>query len=428
MLLACTAASAETLLPANSSPSTSTRSSSRSTRPTRTGDTVGPPIDGGAAARGGFADADVQVFKPAPRKGNLVARLHGTGARKPILLLAHIDVVEASARTGLPIRSSSIEKDGYFYGRGSATTSTWRPLRRQLIRYKQEGYRPDRDIILALETDEEILDADGFGIQWLIKNHRDLIDADSPSTRAAASALKAATDPQQRPDQRESHRALTGSRSPTRRPFSVPRRTTRSIISPTGSPGSGTRLSARTRTRDPAVLRTHRELETPQVAADIPLAALRQPRSRRCARLSAQSRLQRATAHDLRRHPAGGRSRRQRVAADRARHGQLPGSCRARGRRYHRDSERVLADYQISSYGAVQLRCGSAPSAHRRSAVLPRSRRPRAEFWPGMPVVPVMGAGAPTGGSCATPGSDLRSLRARRPTLRRPRHGKDERV
>jgi acetylornithine deacetylase/succinyl-diaminopimelate desuccinylase-like protein len=56
----------------------------------------------------GFADADVQVFKPAPRKGNLVARLHGTGAHKPILLLAHIDVVEArrGARIGRPTRSS----------------------------------------------------------------------------------------------------------------------------------------------------------------------------------------------------------------------------------------------------------------------------------------------------------------------------------
>jgi acetylornithine deacetylase/succinyl-diaminopimelate desuccinylase-like protein len=63
---------------------------------TETGDT-GRAADAMAARlrAAGFADADVQVFKPAPRKGNLVARLHGTDARKPILLLAHIDVVEA---------------------------------------------------------------------------------------------------------------------------------------------------------------------------------------------------------------------------------------------------------------------------------------------------------------------------------------------
>src|SRR5271155_5673089 len=63
---------------------------------TATGDTARAADAMAARLRAaGFADADVQVFKPAPRKGDLVARLHGTGAHKPILLLAHIDVVAA---------------------------------------------------------------------------------------------------------------------------------------------------------------------------------------------------------------------------------------------------------------------------------------------------------------------------------------------
>jgi len=64
---------------------------------TATGDTARAAEAIAARLRAaGFADADIKVFSPAPRKGNLVARLHGTGARKPILLLAHIDVVPAN--------------------------------------------------------------------------------------------------------------------------------------------------------------------------------------------------------------------------------------------------------------------------------------------------------------------------------------------
>ena len=127
----------------------------------------------------GFADADVHVFSPAPHKGNLVARLRGTGARKPILLLAHLDVVPANREDWSLDPFKLIEKDGYFYARGSGDDKYMAAsFVANLIRYRQEGYKPDRDIILALETDEEILDKDALGIQWLLKNHRDLIDAE----------------------------------------------------------------------------------------------------------------------------------------------------------------------------------------------------------------------------------------------------------
>src|SRR5437764_1014506 len=128
---------------------------------------------------GGFPDVDVHAFSPAPRKGNLVARLRGTGARKPILLLAHIDVVPASREDWSTDPFKLIEQDGYFYARGSGDDKYMAAaFIANLIRYRQEGYKPDRDIIVALETDEEILDKDALGIQWLLKNHRDLIDAE----------------------------------------------------------------------------------------------------------------------------------------------------------------------------------------------------------------------------------------------------------
>lgn len=147
---------------------------------TATGDTLKAAEAMAARLRaGGFPDADVRVLSPAPRKGNLVARLRGTGARKPILLLAHIDVVPAAREDWSTDPFKLIEQDGYFYARGSGDDKYMAAVFvANLIRYRQEGYKPDRDIIVALETDEEILDKDALGIQFLLKNHRDLIDAE----------------------------------------------------------------------------------------------------------------------------------------------------------------------------------------------------------------------------------------------------------
>src|ERR1700759_1256379 len=127
----------------------------------------------------GFPDEDVHAFSPAPRKGNLVARLHGSGARKPILLVAHLDVVPALRADWSVDPFKLTEQDGFYYARGSSDDKYMASsFIANLIRYKHEGYKPDRDIIVALETDEEILDQDALGIQWLLKNHRDLIDAE----------------------------------------------------------------------------------------------------------------------------------------------------------------------------------------------------------------------------------------------------------
>ena len=125
----------------------------------------------------GFPAADVQVLGPDPRKGNLVARYHGTGARRPLLLLAHLDVVDAKREDWSFDPFTFLEKDGFFYGRG---TSDDKAMAAQfvanLIRLKQEGFTPDRDLILALTADEE---GGSFnGVEWLVRNHRNLIDAE----------------------------------------------------------------------------------------------------------------------------------------------------------------------------------------------------------------------------------------------------------
>ena len=123
---------------------------------------------------------DVQVLGPDPRKGNLVLRWRGTssaGARRPLLLLAHLDVVEAKREDWSFDPFVFLEKDGYFYGRG---TSDDKAMAAQfvanLIRLKEEGYTPDRDLILALTADEE--GGNFNGVDWLLTNHRDLIDAE----------------------------------------------------------------------------------------------------------------------------------------------------------------------------------------------------------------------------------------------------------
>ncbi len=107
-----------------------------------------------------------------------MVRYRGSGLRKPILLLAHTDVVEAKREDWSTDPFQFIEKDGYFYGRGTgddkAQAAVWIA---NLIRYKREGFKPERDIIVALTADEE---GGGpyHGVSWLIKNKRELIDAE----------------------------------------------------------------------------------------------------------------------------------------------------------------------------------------------------------------------------------------------------------
>jgi acetylornithine deacetylase/succinyl-diaminopimelate desuccinylase-like protein len=127
----------------------------------------------------GFPAADVQVLGPDERKGNLVVRLRGAGVagRKPILVICHLDVVEAKRSDWSTDPFQFVEKDGYFYGRGTQDVKeNDAALITDLIRFQQEKWRPNRDIIVALTSDEE--SGKFNGVDWLLKNHRDLIDAE----------------------------------------------------------------------------------------------------------------------------------------------------------------------------------------------------------------------------------------------------------
>ena len=124
----------------------------------------------------GFAKEDVLVLGPNDRKGNLVARFRGTGRAKPILFIGHLDVVEALRSDWTTDPFQFVEKDGYFYGRGTQDMKENDAiLVTTFIRLKKQGFQPDRDLILALTADEE--SGKSNGVDWLLKNHRDLIEA-----------------------------------------------------------------------------------------------------------------------------------------------------------------------------------------------------------------------------------------------------------
>jgi acetylornithine deacetylase/succinyl-diaminopimelate desuccinylase-like protein len=125
----------------------------------------------------GFAAADMQLLGPNDRKKNLVVRMHGSGKHKPLLLIGHLDVVEARREDWTVDPFSFVEKDGFYYGRGTQDMKSGDAIMvTTLLRFKKEGFVPDRDIILALTADEE--GGTSNGVQWLLKNHRELIDAE----------------------------------------------------------------------------------------------------------------------------------------------------------------------------------------------------------------------------------------------------------
>jgi acetylornithine deacetylase/succinyl-diaminopimelate desuccinylase-like protein len=124
----------------------------------------------------GFPQGDVLVVGPRDRNKNLVARLRGTGQRRPVVLLAHIDVVEALREDWSVDPFRLLEKDGFFYGRGTSDIKDGAAiLVATLIRLREEHLIPDRDLVLALTTGEES-SLDYNGVDWLLKEHRDLVD------------------------------------------------------------------------------------------------------------------------------------------------------------------------------------------------------------------------------------------------------------
>jgi len=125
----------------------------------------------------GYPERDVIVAGPQERKKNLVVRLRGTGQKAPVLFIGHLDVVEALPSDWTVDPFEFLERDGYFYGRGTEDMKESDAiLVTNFIRLKREGFQPNRDLILALTADEE--GGSYNGIDWLLKEHKDWIDAE----------------------------------------------------------------------------------------------------------------------------------------------------------------------------------------------------------------------------------------------------------
>jgi acetylornithine deacetylase/succinyl-diaminopimelate desuccinylase-like protein len=137
----------------------------------------------------GLPDSDIHVLGPEPGLGNLVARLRGRAAAPPILMMAHLDVVDAVAEAWSVDPFTVTERDGWLYGRGTTDNKAGDAiLVTNLIRLKREGFVPDRDLIIALTADEETT---GRSIDWLVKERRELIDAGfALNTDAGSGILK----------------------------------------------------------------------------------------------------------------------------------------------------------------------------------------------------------------------------------------------
>jgi acetylornithine deacetylase/succinyl-diaminopimelate desuccinylase-like protein len=398
---------------------------------TETGDTA-RAADAMAARliAAGFDSTDVQVLKPAPSKGNLVARLRGTGAKRPMLLLAHLDVVEARREDWSLDPFRLTEKDGYFYGRGSGDDKYMAAtFVANLIRYKQEGYRPDRDIILALETDEEILDANAMGIQWLLKNHRDLIDAEFALNEGGGVGLKRGK-PIRNSIQTSEKVSLSYRLAVTNKGghSSVPS-TDNAIyhlaegLARLSKFAFPVNLNATTR----QWFERTAELETPETAASIRsvLSAKEDPAA--LARLAANPAYNaqlRTTCVATMLDGGHARNALPQMASATVNCRIMPGE---KVEDVTATLKRVLADDQISltPIGQPVL---SDPSAI-EEGLLSAIEKTSAEFWPGVPVVPVMSAGATDGSYLRNAGiptyghsglaSDVDDVRA---------HGQDERV
>jgi acetylornithine deacetylase/succinyl-diaminopimelate desuccinylase-like protein len=370
------------------------------------------------------------VFETGPKRGNLVARLRGAGKRKPIMLLAHLDVVEAKREDWTTDPFKLVEKDGYFYGRGTSDDKAMAvALVANMIRFKKEGYRPDRDLVLVLETDEEISDRNGLGVTWLLKHQRPLIDAEFALNEGGPVLMK-------------DGKPVWSSIQTTEKLFqsfwlevrnngghsSQPRKDN-AIYQLAAGLGRLEKLQFPVQVNETTrrYFETMSALETGQLAADLKAVAAARPDPAAAARLSEK--------------PPFNAQLRTTCVATRLEGGHadnaLPQLARAMincrifpGQTVEdvqRTLERTLADPQIT-ITAVKRDTGSAPSPIHKE-LFAAAEKLTQKFWPGTPVIPTMSAGATDGRFLRNAGiptyghsgiaADMFDVRA---------HGKDERV
>jgi acetylornithine deacetylase/succinyl-diaminopimelate desuccinylase-like protein len=383
------------------------------------------------AARLQAAGFAVELMGSNPQKQNLVTRLRGTGARRPVLFIGHLDVVDARREDWSfdPFRFR--EADGWFYGRGTSDMKGDDAiLIATFIRLKQEGYRPDRDLILALTADEE--SGSDNGIEWLVKNRRDLIDAEyAINCDAGGGALKQG---------RHVHESVQ-----------VAEKTYLSFRLEVRNPGGHSSLPVKdnaiyhlaegltrlARFDFPVLLmdvtRAYFErraaLETPENAADMKrLISSTPPDPQAAARLAASpyyNALMRTTCVATRLEAGHADNALPQLARAVVNCRILPAQTIPE---VQQTLVRVLADPRIQ-VSKVEQRDRVAPASPLRPEVMRKLDEITQSMWPGVPVIPVMGTGAtdskylrqagiPAYGVTGT-FTDVDDVRA---------HGRDERV
>jgi acetylornithine deacetylase/succinyl-diaminopimelate desuccinylase-like protein len=377
----------------------------------------------------GFPSEDVQVIGPNPRKGNLVARLRGTGARRPVLLLAHLDVVEARREDWTFDPFKLTEQDGYFYGRGTLDIKEGAAnLVANLIRLKRENFKPDRDLILALTADEE--GGNFNGVDWLLRNHRDLIDAEfCINTDAGGGALKDGKP--QRFSVQASEKIYLSFRLEVKNPgghSSLPTRDN-AIYHLAEGLARLARFDFPVRLNE--VTRTYFEraaaLEAGQLAADMRAVTHAPPDPAAVSRLSATpyfNALMRTTCVATRLEAGHADNALPQTAAALVNCRLLPDESPDE---VERTLARVVADPQVKITRANEPR--PAPLSPLKPEIMRPVERIAAEMWPGAPTIPVMETGATDGLLLRRAGLDTYGITGLFIDINDVRaHGKDERI
>ena len=398
---------------------------------TATGDTAKAAEAMAARLRAaGFDPADIHVFTPAPRKGNLVAKLRGTGTRKPIILMAHLDVVEARREDWSTDPFTLLEKDGHYYGRGTGDDKFMAAaFVANLIRYRREGYKPERDLILVLATDEETADRDKVGIRWLLANQRSLIDAEYALNEGGGVGL-------------DNGRALRVGVQASEKVYANFRLEVRD---PGGHSAQPARTSAIYRLADGLVklgrfdfplqlnsttreyFRRASDLEEPRIGADMKAVAAQPPDAAAAARLSQLARFNaqlRTTCTATMLEGGHAENALPQLARALVNCRVLPGVALEE---VQKTLVRVVADERIA-VTMLDEPSGSPPSPL-DPALMGAIEKLAGEFWPGAPVIPVMSSGATDGAFLRSAGIPTYGHSGLSGEVTENRaHGRDERI
>jgi len=387
----------------------------------------------------GFAKEDVLVLGPNERKGNMVARIHGTGRAKPILFIGHLDVVEALRSDWTTDPFQFVEKDGYFYGRGTQDMKeSDAVLVTTFIRLKKQGYQPDRDLILALTADEE--GGKSNGVDWLLKNHRDLIEAafvlNSDSGGVDLEHGKAISFNVEASEKLYGDYQLTATSPGGHSSLPTPDNAIYHIAD------SLTRLQAYTFPFElnpvtQAYFARMSTLESGQTATDMAAILRNPPVAAAIARLSATPKYNatmRTTCVATRLSGGAANNALPQTAQTNVNCRILPGHSQEEIRQQliHIFNDPKVTVRYVTDAGAVVDTAGDSKAVP-RTALQPEVMQPLeklvAEMWPGVPVIPVMETGASDGKITSQAGLptygingiaiDINDVRA---------HGKDERV